>query len=63
MVVLEKDIKLDFSDVLIKPKRTTLKSRSEVSLHRTFTTLHSKKNWTGVPIMVANMDTAAHLRC
>ncbi len=59
MVVLEKDIKLDFSDVLIKPKRTTLKSRSEVSLKRTFTTLHSKINWTGVPIMVANMDTIA----
>lgn len=54
---IENDIKLDFKDVLIRPKRSTLKSRSQVSLDRTFTFKHSKLTWTGVPIMAANMDT------
>jgi GMP reductase len=57
MVKIEEDIKLDFSDVLIKPKRSTISSRSQVELSRTFKTLHSKIEWTGVPIMVANMDS------
>jgi GMP reductase len=52
---IEDDIKLDFKDVLIRPKRSTLKSRSQVSLERTFTFKHSKFTWTGVPIMAANM--------
>ena len=51
------DTKLDFSDVLIKPKRSNLTSRSEVNLERTITFLHSRRKWTGVPLMVANMDT------
>jgi len=59
MVKIEEDIKLDFSDVLIKPKRTTITSRSEVSLLRNFTSLHSKKIWEGIPIMIANMDSVA----
>jgi GMP reductase len=49
--------KLDFKDVLILPKRSTLFSRSEVSLERTYTFPNSKYTWTGVPIVVANMDT------
>lgn len=57
MVKIENDLKLDFSDVLIKPKRSTLASRSEVHLKRTFSAKHSNLTWTGVPIMVANMDT------
>ena len=57
MVKIEEDIKLDFSDVLIKPKRSTLSSRSQVELSRTFKTLHSKSEWTCIPIMVANMDS------
>ena len=57
MVKIEEDTKLDFSDVLIKPKRSTLSSRSQVELSRTFKTLHSKIEWMGVPIMVANMDS------
>ena len=57
MVKIENDTKLDFSDNLIKPKRSTISSRSEVELMRTFTTKHSKISWTGIPIMVANMDT------
>ena len=51
------DTKLDFRDVLILPKRSTLSSRSEVSLERTFNFKNSKQTWTGVPIMVSNMDT------
>lgn len=42
---------------MIRPKRSTLKSRSEVSLEREFTFLHSNIVWKGVPIMAANMDT------
>ncbi len=51
------DVQLDFDDVLIMPKRSTLKSRSNVSLERTFKFVNSGQEWTGVPIMVANMDT------
>ena len=51
------DPKLDFSDVLIRPKRSFLSSRSEVSLDRTYTFKHSGRKWTGVPIIAANMDT------
>jgi len=54
---IENDIKLGFKDVMIRPKRSTLKSRSEVSLNRKFTFLHTQKEWEGVPIMAANMDT------
>lgn len=50
------DVKLDFKDVLIQPKRSTLSSRKEVDLNRTFTFKHSNYTWTGVPIMAANMD-------
>jgi len=51
------DIKLDFTDVLIIPKRSQYSSRSEVSLERTFKFKYSSLIWTGVPIMVSNMDT------
>jgi GMP reductase len=51
------DVKLDFSDVLLLPKRSEYSSRSEVSLERTFNFKYSPLSWTGVPIMVANMDT------
>ena len=54
---IENDVKLDFSDVLIRPKRTILSSRSQVSLTREFKFPHSTCKWTGVPIMAANMDT------
>jgi len=56
-MLIEDDIKLDYSDVLIRPKRSTMNSRSDVSLKRTHTFLHSKEQWTGIPIMAANMDT------
>lgn len=54
---IETDIKLGFKDVMIRPKRSTLKSRSEVSLARNFHFLHSDTIWEGIPIMAANMDT------
>jgi len=54
---VETDLKLGFKDVLIRPKRSTLKSRSLVELDRTFVFLHSKMQWCGVPIIAANMDT------
>ena len=54
---IENDIKLDFKDVLIRPKRSTLSSRSQVSLERTYKFKNSGVSWTGVPIMVSNMDT------
>lgn len=54
---IEYDIKLGFKDVMIRPKRSTLKSRSEVFLEREFKFLHSPITWEGVPIIAANMDT------
>ena len=53
---IEDDIKLDFKDVLIRPKRSTLSSRKGVDLTRTYEFKHSGWSWTGVPIMAANMD-------
>eukprot|EP00484_Ammonia_sp_Unknown_P019896 CAMPEP_0197026782 /NCGR_PEP_ID=MMETSP1384-20130603/6804_1 /TAXON_ID=29189 /ORGANISM="Ammonia sp." /LENGTH=469 /DNA_ID=CAMNT_0042455513 /DNA_START=82 /DNA_END=1491 /DNA_ORIENTATION=+ len=57
MVKIEWDIKLGFQDVLIRPKRSKLRSRKEVKLVRTYNMLHSDRTWTGIPIIAANMDT------
>jgi len=53
---IDTDIKLDYKDVLIRPKRSTLRSRKQVKLARTFQFRNSKSEYTGVPIMAANMD-------
>ncbi|MBA3661419.1 MAG: GMP reductase [Gammaproteobacteria bacterium] len=53
---IEYDVKLDFRDVLIRPKRSVLKTRAEVSLDREFRFKHTKTIWQGVPIIAANMD-------
>jgi GMP reductase len=53
---IEDEVKLDFKDVLIRPKRSTLSSRKEVSLKRNYKFKHSGDVWSGVPIMAANMD-------
>jgi GMP reductase len=53
---IEDEVKLDFRDVLIRPKRSTLSSRKEVDLNRTYKFKHSNFEWTGVPIMASNMD-------
>ena len=66
---IETEVKLDYSDVLIRPKRSTLGSRKEVDLERGFVFRNykpeemsmenlrpGKKHWRGIPIIAANMD-------
>ena len=53
---IESDIKLDFKDVLIRPKRSTLKSRRDVNVLRSFKFKWSDQTFDGVPIIAANMD-------
>ena len=53
---IEDDIKLDFNDVLIRPKRSTLISRKNAELDRTFSFKYSDHVWKGVPIVASNMD-------
>jgi len=63
---IEQDLKLDYSDVLIRPKRSTLGSRKEVALERRFAFRNYEpafehENWEdyhyqGIPIMASNMD-------
>ena len=53
---IEEDVKLDFSDVLIKPKRSTLVSRKYAWLARVFKFKYSSHTWEGIPIIAANMD-------
>jgi IMP dehydrogenase/GMP reductase len=50
------DVKLDFGDVLLIPKRSSLTSRKDVSLERSFTFKYSHQQWTGIPIIASNMD-------
>ena len=54
---VDRDFKLDFDDVLIRPKRSTLSSRRLVDLKRKFTFRHSEDVWEGIPVIAANMDT------
>jgi GMP reductase len=60
---IENGMKLDFGNVLIRPKRSTISSRSEVDLERKFVFSTKKDNndnkisWKGIPIIAANMDT------
>jgi len=55
-MILEGNVKLDFDDVLIKPKRSTIESRKDVDLIRVFKTLHGME-FEGVPIIASNMST------
>lgn len=50
------DIKLDYKDVLLEPKRSEITSRKDIDMERDFTFLHSKKQFKGLPIMASNMD-------
>jgi GMP reductase len=54
---IENEVKLDFSDVLIRPKRSSLKSRSDINLIRKIHFPISDQTWEGIPIIAANMDT------
>ena len=58
---IEEEIKLDYTDVLFRPKRSTLKSRKEVDLTRTYKFKHSNREWSGIPIIAANMDGVGEL--
>ncbi len=53
---IEEGVKLDFKDVLIRPKRSTLASRREVDIRRQYTFKWSERRFDGVPIIAANMD-------
>ena len=66
---IEEDMKLDYKDVLIRPKRSTLGSRKEVDLERGYNWRNwqpedmsiemlkpERKHWRGIPIMASNMD-------
>ena len=53
----EDGIKLDFDDVLIKPKRSTLATRSGVCIEKAYKYLHAPISEITVPIIAANMDT------
>lgn len=57
MTTIVEDVKLDFSDVLLMPKRSTLDSRSKVDVTRAFKFKHSSEHYTGTPIVAANMDS------
>lgn len=62
MRFISTEIKLDFSDVLLVPKTSSLESRSDVSVQRTFKLKHAGWEWVGIPIIAANMDTTGTLR-
>jgi len=59
---IEEEIKLDYSDVLFRPKRSTLKSRKEVDLSRTYKFKYSNNEWNGIPIFASNMDGVGELK-
>ncbi len=58
---IEEELKLDYSDVLFRPKRSTLSSRKDVNLNRTYKFKYSKNEWSGIPVMAANMDGVGEL--
>src|SRR3990167_10462976 len=55
MMRISDDVKLDFQDVLLVPQRSTLTSRKDVDIERSFTFKHSGKKWKGTPVIAANM--------
>ena len=53
---IKEDIKLNFDDVLMEPKRSTLSSRRDVDMTRKFTFRNSGKVMNFTPIFASNMD-------
>ena len=53
---LDNEVKLDYKDVLLKPKRSTLSSRRDVEMTRSFTFRNSKETYECCPIVASNMD-------
>ena len=60
-VRIEEELKLDYSDALFRPKRSTLQSRKDVNLKRTYRFKYSNNEWSGIPIIAANMDGVGEL--
>jgi GMP reductase len=58
---IDNDPKLDFDDVLIRPKRSEAPSRSAVDLEREYRFLNSGHIWRGIPLVASNMDTIGTL--
>ena len=58
---IDSEVKLTFDDVLIKPKRSTLKSRNDVILDKKYVFRNSNQEWIGLPIIASNMDTTGTL--
>ena len=58
---IEEEVKLDYTDVLFRPKRSTLSSRKDVNLKKTYKFKYSNNEWSGIPIMAANMDGVGEL--
>lgn len=56
---VDNEVRLDFKDVLIRPKRSTIKSRADVDITRQYTFRHAKRRFPDdmIPILAANMDT------
>lgn len=54
---IENDLKLGFKNVMIRPKRSTLKSRSQVNIEREFTFSHTDLVGKETPNMAVNIDT------
>lgn len=61
-MLIDNEIKLGFKDVLIKPRRSILTSRSEVDLTRTLKFKYAANDWTGIPVCNANMDTVGNFK-
>jgi GMP reductase len=61
-VKVDDDLKLDFRDVLIRPRLGKLSSRKDVVLERTFQFSHSSATWTVFPLVASNMDATGTIR-
>src|SRR5208282_4611548 len=61
---IESELRLDFDDVLIRPKRSVTPSRESIDLKREhrFRTAVPHRRWTGIPIIAANLDTTGTMR-
>lgn len=59
MAKIIEELKLNFDDVLIVPKESSIDSRKDVDLNVEFKFLHSKQTWKGIPIISANMTTVS----
>jgi len=53
---IDYNVHLDYSDVLLKPKRSTLSSRRDVDIYREFNFRNADKSLRYTPIMASNMD-------